>query len=105
MSVITLEGIVENGRIKLTPNVLLPEKAKVYVVIPSAEIEPETPVYDITLCDHVAHIYSPHLAPSGRATDLKLEIVGPRPFGLCAGEFVVPDDFDAPLVISEERGN
>lgn len=20
-----------------------------------------------------------------------------RPFGLCAGEFVVPDDFDAPL--------
>lgn len=22
---------------------------------------------------------------------------GPRPFGLCAGEFKVPDDFDAPL--------
>ena len=22
---------------------------------------------------------------------------GPRPFGLCAGEFVVPDDFDEPL--------
>ena len=22
---------------------------------------------------------------------------GPRPFGTCAGEFVVPDDFDAPL--------
>jgi hypothetical protein len=22
---------------------------------------------------------------------------GLRPFGLCAGEFVVPDDFDAPL--------
>lgn len=21
----------------------------------------------------------------------------PRPFGLCTGEFVVPDDFDAPL--------
>ena len=21
----------------------------------------------------------------------------PRPFGLCAGEFVVPDDFDAPV--------
>jgi len=20
-----------------------------------------------------------------------------RPFGLCAGEFIVPDDFDAPL--------
>jgi prevent-host-death family protein len=23
--------------------------------------------------------------------------VEPRPFGLCAGEFQVPDDFDAPL--------
>jgi antitoxin (DNA-binding transcriptional repressor) of toxin-antitoxin stability system len=22
---------------------------------------------------------------------------GPRPFGLCAGEFKVPDDFDSPL--------
>jgi prevent-host-death family protein len=22
---------------------------------------------------------------------------GPRPFGLCAGEFAVPDDFDSPL--------
>jgi prevent-host-death family protein len=22
---------------------------------------------------------------------------GPRPFGLCAGAFVVPDDFDSPL--------
>lgn len=30
-----------------------------------------------------------------------------RPFGLCAGEFVVPDDFDAPLpeeVIREFEG-
>ena len=24
-------------------------------------------------------------------------VMQPRPFGLCAGEFVVPDDFDAPL--------
>ncbi|HEX9989958.1 MAG TPA: type II toxin-antitoxin system prevent-host-death family antitoxin [Chloroflexia bacterium] len=30
-----------------------------------------------------------------------------RPFGLCAGEFVVPDDFDAPLpdsVLNEFEG-
>lgn len=25
----------------------------------------------------------------------------PRPYGLCAGEFQVPDDFDAPLPESE----
>jgi antitoxin (DNA-binding transcriptional repressor) of toxin-antitoxin stability system len=25
------------------------------------------------------------------------ETLRPRPFGLCAGEFIVPDDFDEPL--------
>jgi antitoxin (DNA-binding transcriptional repressor) of toxin-antitoxin stability system len=29
---------------------------------------------------------------------------GPRPFGLCAGEFTVPDDFDAPLPEEVLRG-
>ena len=31
----------------------------------------------------------------------------PRPYGLCAGEFTVPDDFDAPLpedVLSDFEG-
>ena len=28
----------------------------------------------------------------------------PRPFGLCAGEFAVPDDFDEPLSESLIRG-
>jgi antitoxin (DNA-binding transcriptional repressor) of toxin-antitoxin stability system len=28
---------------------------------------------------------------------LALQASQPRPFGLCAGEFAVPDDFDAPL--------
>ena len=31
----------------------------------------------------------------------------PRPFGLCAGEFIIPDDFDAPLpeaIIKEFEG-
>jgi antitoxin (DNA-binding transcriptional repressor) of toxin-antitoxin stability system len=31
----------------------------------------------------------------------------PRPYGLCTGEFVVPDDFDAPLaesIIAEFEG-
>lgn len=35
------------------------------------------------------------------------EIIGLRPFGLAAGEFVVPDDFDAPLpesVVTEFEG-
>ncbi|HET6312555.1 MAG TPA: type II toxin-antitoxin system Phd/YefM family antitoxin [Chloroflexia bacterium] len=35
------------------------------------------------------------------------ETAGLRPFGLCSGEFVVPDDFDMPLpesVMSEFEG-
>jgi len=28
---------------------------------------------------------------------LPSEPASPRPYGLCAGEFTVPDDFDAPL--------
>jgi hypothetical protein len=34
MSVATFEGIVENGRVKLPDNVLVPERTKVYVVVP-----------------------------------------------------------------------
>ena len=32
----------------------------------------------------------------------------PRPFGLCAGEFIVPDDFDSPLpeeIIADFEGS
>jgi hypothetical protein len=31
------------------------------------------------------------------AIDRRVSILRPRPFGLAAGEFVVPDDFDEPL--------
>jgi hypothetical protein len=34
MSVTTFQGIVERGQIKLAANVRLPEKAKVYVIVP-----------------------------------------------------------------------
>lgn len=30
-------------------------------------------------------------------SDFVVGVGEPRPFGLCAGDFVVPDDFDAPL--------
>jgi len=36
------------------------------------------------------------------------KIQQPRPFGLCKGEFYVPDDFDAPLpeyIIEDFEGN
>ena len=34
MAILTVEGIVENGQIRLPDHVMLPEHTKVYVVIP-----------------------------------------------------------------------
>jgi len=69
MSVMTFEGVIENGRIKLNTNVLLPENAKVYVVVPGDDIEPESPVYDLSSVEHdqewgerIVRIYSPRIA-------------------------------------------
>jgi antitoxin (DNA-binding transcriptional repressor) of toxin-antitoxin stability system len=35
--------------------------------------------------------------PLARITPIASEELKPRPYGLCAGEFTVPDDFDARL--------
>jgi antitoxin (DNA-binding transcriptional repressor) of toxin-antitoxin stability system len=35
--------------------------------------------------------------PVAELRPTKVGSAKPRPIGLCAGEFVVPDDFDAPL--------
>ena len=40
MQVITYEAIVENGQVKLSNSVQLPEKAKVYVMVPSTPAQP-----------------------------------------------------------------
>jgi hypothetical protein len=34
---------------------------------------------------------------NGLPSEIVIESKQPRPFGLCAGEFTVPDDFDEPL--------
>src|SRR6266849_8576763 len=40
MAILTVEGVVENGQIRLRDNVALPEHTKVYVVIPDVETAP-----------------------------------------------------------------
>ena len=40
MGVATFEGIVGNGQIRLPAAVRLPERTKVYVVIPDVEVQP-----------------------------------------------------------------
>ena len=67
MSFITLEGVVDNGEIRLTSNVRLPENTKVYVIVPDFEIE------------QVARIHSPQLAEPQQAADFKMEIIEEPP--------------------------
>jgi len=66
MKVVTYEGVVENGRVRLPADVLLPEKARVYVVVPAIS---EGAVQG------VAHIYSPRLVHPEQAGDFAKEVI------------------------------
>ncbi len=63
MPILTFEGIVENGQIRLRDQVTLPEHAKVYVVIPDVEITLQ------------AHVYSPRLAHPEQAVDFAKQAI------------------------------
>ncbi len=63
MAVSTLEGIVENGRIRLRDNVMLPDNTRVYVVIPDFEAVPQ------------ARVYSPRLVHPEQAADFAKHVV------------------------------
>jgi hypothetical protein len=63
MGVLTIEGVVDNGQIKLTSDVRLPEHTKVYVVVPDMKIE------------ETAHLFSPHLKNSNQAVEFEMEVV------------------------------
>jgi hypothetical protein len=62
MKVATYEATVESGQIRLTEPVTLPERARVYVVVPG--------IHDQTRF----HIYSPRLAHPARAGDFVKEV-------------------------------
>jgi hypothetical protein len=63
MAILTIEGVVENGQIRLRENVTLPEHTKVYVVIPEVETAPQ------------AHVYSPRLVHPEQAADFAKQII------------------------------
>ena len=67
MQVRAFEGVIENGQIRLKTDVNLPERARVYVIIPDFE----TP--------KVVHVYSPRLVHPEQAVDFKKEIVEELP--------------------------
>jgi hypothetical protein len=63
MKITTFEAIVENGQIRLPPSIRLPEKAKVYVVIPGIEVP------------SAAYIGSPRLVRPEQASDFQKEVI------------------------------
>ena len=62
MQITTIEGIVENGQIRLTEKIKLPEMTKVFVVVPNFERTS-------------AQIMSPHLVDKDRIKDFEREII------------------------------
>ena len=67
MGVMTFEGIVEKGQIRLPATVRLPERAKVYVVVPDIEVQA------------LVYIGSPRLVHPEQAADFKKEVVEELP--------------------------
>ena len=63
MGVTTIEGVVENGQIRLPASVRLPERTKVYVIIPDVEVQA------------VAYIGSPRLVHPEQAADFAKEVL------------------------------
>lgn len=63
MSTTTIEGISDQGQIRLKSDVRLPDRTKVYVVIPDFQIE------------QAAHVFSPRLSHPEQAVDFKMEVV------------------------------
>jgi hypothetical protein len=65
MTLVTYEGVVENGKIRLLANVKLPDNTKVYVVITDMrEAKPKKTV----------RILTPHLAKRKQAADFKMKV-------------------------------
>ena len=63
MQVTAFEGVVENDVIKLQYNLRLPNKTKVYVIVP--DLEPK----------HASRIYSPRLVHPEHAKDFQIEMI------------------------------
>lgn len=63
MKVTTFEGIIENGQIRLPSNIHLPDKTRVYVVVPDVETS------------SIAYIGSPRLAHPEQARDFEKQVI------------------------------
>jgi hypothetical protein len=64
MAVITYEGIVEKGKIRLKSGVRLPENAKVYVIVPEAQSQKKK----------VVRVLTPRLVQRKQASDFIMKV-------------------------------
>jgi len=62
MPVPTFEGVVENGQIRLLDGAMLPDKTRVYVVVP--DVAPE-----------FFRLRSPRLAASEQAAEVRMQVI------------------------------
>ena len=58
-----LEGVVENGQIKIAADVQLRDRSQVYVIVRDSA------------ANEVAHVYSPRLRHPSQAEDFKMEVI------------------------------
>ena len=66
MTILTVEGVIEDGMVRLKGKVNLPEKTKVYVIVPEVEYGESQP--------NTAQISSPRLAVREQAADFRMEV-------------------------------
>ena len=59
----TYEGVVENGHVTLPPDVDIPEKTRVYVLVPNSETT------------RIPRILSPRLVRPEQVKDFELEVI------------------------------
>jgi len=62
MLITAFEGVVENGQIRLPTSARLPEKTRVYILVPDVEARP------------IAYIGSPRLVHPEQAADFEKEV-------------------------------
>lgn len=69
MTVVTYEGVVEKGKIRLKAGVKLPENAKVYVVVADLQLDEKKAIRMLT----------PRLANRKQAADFKMTMTKIKP--------------------------
>ena len=69
MTILTYEGVVEKGKIRLKAGVKLPENARVYVIIPDLKLDEKK----------VIRMLTPRLVNRQQAADFKMQVTKVKP--------------------------